>query len=111
MPLEAGVEGAAAVGDARVGGDGHGNEPAAAPKSGGPMQQLIAVLAGHLDIREEDVDFRLFQDPQRGGRGRGRHDCRTGRAEDRSEELARVGLVIHNQDSQPVEALAAGAKP
>src|SRR5438105_7414553 len=67
------------------------------------LNKHVAVITGKADVADQDVwmpAFHLLECLLGAG---GRHDIGAGGSQDHAHELARVGLVIDDEDAQPVE--------
>ena len=74
------------------------------------LEQLVPVLARHLDVRQQDL--RTLGDHAFTGFGRGAGGRHGGacRLQDRPEQVSCIGFVVHDQHADAVEPRPALAR-
>src|SRR5438105_5764283 len=68
------------------------------------LNEHVAVITGKTDVAHQDVRMPAFHLLECLLGAGGRHDVGAGGSQDHPHELARVGLVIDDEDAQPVES-------
>ena len=98
-------ERAGAVFCARERGERHrGHVPAAIePQRAHALEQRVAVVTGHRQIAHEHVGARACERVERFLRRGGRHHLRARLAEDGRDQVARVRVVVDDQDADAGE--------
>src|SRR5438552_1048895 len=67
------------------------------------LNEHVAVITGKTDVAHQDVRMPAFHLLECLLGAGGRHDVSAGGSQDHAHQLARVGLVIDDEDAQPVE--------
>src|SRR6266481_4663859 len=68
------------------------------------LNEHVAVITGKADVADQDVRMPAFHLLECLLRAGGRHDVGAGGSQDHAHELARVGLVIDDEDAQAGES-------
>src|SRR5438445_782627 len=75
------------------------------------LNEHVAVITGKTDVAHQDVRMPAFHLLECLLGAGGRHDISAGGSQDHAHQLARVGLVIDDEDAQPVESDGLAIEP
>ena len=108
MFLVSRVQGAGPVLTARQGRQGDGRDTTRVPWEGPHLlDQLVAILLGHADVADEDVQYGAGGGGKCFSRRAGRHDLSATLFEYAARQCPCVVLVINNEYSQPCQGVVA----
>ena len=85
--------------------------PSPAARLANRAEQRIAVLPRHRNVGQDDIRAVFGVDPQRLGRALRFADARAGIGEHRTQQFARIGLVVDDQHVRAFEIERARARP